>query len=66
VDPHLLVLFFCFASSCAGTQILGMRHPGDVLIADAAAQNECRGEYKSVGEAIVLIGTIRRLDYWIA
>jgi uncharacterized membrane protein YcaP (DUF421 family) len=35
-----------------------------VLIADAS-QNGMSGEYKSVGEAFVLIGTIAAWDYWI-
>ena len=35
-----------------------------VLIADAA-QNGMAGEYKSVGEAFVLIGTIAGWNYWI-
>ena len=35
-----------------------------VLIADAA-QNGMAGEYKSVGEAVVLIGTIAGWNFWI-
>lgn len=35
-----------------------------VLIADAA-QNGMSGEYKSVGEAVVLIGTIAAWNFWI-
>ena len=35
-----------------------------VLIADAA-QNGMAGEYKSVGEAFVLIGTIAAWNYWM-
>ena len=35
-----------------------------VLIADAA-QNGMAGEYKSVGEAFVLIGTIAGWNYWM-
>jgi uncharacterized membrane protein YcaP (DUF421 family) len=35
-----------------------------VLIADAA-QNGMAGEYKSVGEAFLLIGTIAAWNYWI-
>jgi uncharacterized membrane protein YcaP (DUF421 family) len=35
-----------------------------VLIADAA-QNGMAGEYKSVGEAVVLIGTIAGWNYWM-
>jgi len=35
-----------------------------VLIADAA-QNGMAGEYKSIGEAFILIGTIAAWNYWI-